>query len=82
MVKSPVNIHSWKSTTIRVEITSHGDVSTAAPASAPRVVSLSSHSMPVGRPAGLDMSNVNRSLRGHREPVVDATGISRQRETA
>ena len=82
MVKTPVNVRSWKSTTIRVENPDRAEVSTAGWASAPKVVQSSPKAVHITRSGAVNLSNVNRLLRGQRDPIAAATAGKMECETA
>lgn len=82
MVKAPINNYSWKSSVLKVEIAAGGNVSTAAPADAPKMVRLAPRSIQIGRPVGLNLESINRHLRGKKDPVLNSTAERLERETA
>ena len=89
MVKMPVTVQSWKPMTIKVETGSPIDVSTAyGPEikitlfATPKVVRTQPKTVFIEDHHHVNLTKVNRSLRGRREPVFVATGDLQERETA
>ena len=89
MVKTQATVKSWKPLTIKVETGHIIEVSTAyesAPKATyflvPRVVRAVNKAVLIENKHHINLTNVNRTLRGRRDPVMGATGELQERETA
>ena len=78
----PVKIQSWKSTTMRVEMIADAVTSTTNLVGPSIIVKSMRKPMTINDTDRVDLSNINRALRGHREPIRGTMENLLERETA
>lgn len=87
-MKLPTSVHSFKSTTVKVERVRALEVSTADWSVAPsrwvisKVVRTAPRAVYVQDDEHVDLGNLNRTLRGERAPIELATAAMQEPETA